>query len=308
MKQTNQDLLKSAECLRLIEHYKALLDELTLLGNSIKADVLSGLPCWVQTTHSDEHAPHTERAISILQNVTYPKDMISGDGRRVETRFGLVAASDYTIEKVIRVNQVKESLKQGFKTLKNLDGMSRDNYNFVTDKISESMTRSPIVRQALARAGLQKVHIKQSTRTIPLLDEQPLRIAFTHTTGSHSVRKITGREAKAMADNHSHKLANSLSGLDDNMTVYWYRKLAAHVRANLTYTDRQKLESRPDQVGGYLPIFYPYNVNKDPVIHNGQKVEALLSLDITDQRLPRTNYKVDLANPISEKLGLYPAL
>jgi len=288
----------------IIEAYRDLVDALSLLGDRVLEDAASDLPVWTQTGDYDAALTHEARAVKILQLLTYGRAANVIDGRHAETRFGLIAASERTLTQVATVNAVKRHLKEALKDLKDLQRES------IAKDALDAISRAPIVREALAAARLQRLHIKQSTRKVVVLAEQPLRMGFTIARGSHVVERLSrDRAIKLATDSKNEAAVTRLQALSADIFVARHRKQAPHVRCNLTYSDKSRREGRPNQVNAYLPIFYPYTAELEPVKHNGTKVELLLSLDDdTNFRFPRPAERVDHAHPISESLGLYPYL
>ena len=95
--------------------------------------------------------------------------------------------------------------------------------------------------------------------------------------------------------------------LPEDSFVAHYRQRACHIRANITYVDRQHRQSRPGQVSAYMPVLYPYDIQHafttGHVIHNGEL--ALMKLEQEDVvRLPRDG-KIDKTQPVSAALKLY---
>lgn len=147
----------------IIDAYRRLVETLVLLGDALQEDAVASLPCWVQKSEFDSNRSHTDRAVRILQLLTYGKNDYS-DGRHAETRFGFIAASANTLQKVSDVNAVKTALKKAIKDLKEF---SQNNkmpveraLNEVAGAALNDISRTPIIREALAAANIPRLHIK----------------------------------------------------------------------------------------------------------------------------------------------------
>lgn len=296
----------------IIDAYRHLVETLVLLGDALQEDAVATLPCWVQKNDFDSNRSHTDRAVRILQLLTYGNNDYS-DGRRAETRFGFVAASANTLQKVADVNAVKITLKNAIKDLKEF---SQNNKMPVERELSEitgaalnDISRAPIIREALAAAKIPRLHIKQSTRKIVVLEEQPLRMGFTISHGSHVVRELSRDEAIRLAEKwHNDEAIEQLAPLSPSTAIAQYQSLAKHIRCNIVYADRTHRQGRPNQVNAYLPIFYPHDATRAPVKHNALRTESVIELEDAQDRLPRMSTKVDHRHPFSASLGLYPYL
>ena len=301
----------SAKRIAIIDGYKALLESLQTLAACLRLDAKEGFPAWVQPEDGDDE-PAVDGIIATFQLLTLKEGY---HPREAYTRFGLMGVSADTLAQVRVVNAHKETLKDAFKSLK-----QEQRHEIAEDAFTE-IQRAPIIREALRKAGLARLHIKQTTRTIQVLEERPLRVGFTVSQKSHMVYRLTRQQAinLAVKAGNDH-LANSIAQLPEDEAIAQVRKLPTHVRANITYRDRvrhKKIESqdsgaktryRPDQVSASMPLLYPYDpyqaAMEPPVIHNG--IEACFKLqNETNTRLPRSAGIIDRSQPLSESLKLY---
>ncbi len=291
----------SAKRIAIIEAYKALVSVLETLGGHLRLDAKDALPAWIQQDQANQ-VEASDAIISIFQALTIVK---GGNPKESFTRFGLMAASNNTLLCVNEVNQCKANLKAAIKDLK-----QHDRTDLVASAFAE-IKRAPIIREALRTAGLSQLHIKQSVRKIIVLPEMPLKVGFTISKASHMVYRYSREKAIAFAAKRNNDEAiEKLLQLPENSFVAHYRQRACHIRANITYADRQHQQHRPDQVSGYMPILYPYDkqqaLTTGQVIHNGEL--ALMKLEQDDVvRLPRDG-KIDKKQPVSAALKLYKYL
>lgn len=314
-KQNEQEVVRNstefaAHRFAIFEAYRSLVETLVLLGDALLEDAAAGIPCWVQASEDDTKLSHEDRAVRILQLITYGKKDYGNDGRHAETRFGFVAASEHTLEKVALANKAKQTLKDAIKALKEFAEKNKlkadREIEQATDEVLEQLQRAPIIRETLAAAKIARLHIKQSTRKIVVLDEQPLRLGFTVSRGSHVVRKLTRDKAIKVATTwHNKEAVDKLHALNEKTPVAQYQQLTKHVRCNIIYKDRARQEERPDQVSAYMPIFFPFDKNSVAIKHNGVRTEMNVALEDEEDRLPRASTRVDHAKPISPSLGFY---
>lgn len=290
--------LVSEKRIDVIDAYKDLVLALETLGGHLRLDAKNGLPAWVQQDEGDDTLA-SDVIISIFQTLTLKKDY---EPRESFTLFGLMAASPDTLNQVKIVNLCKKALKEAFIVLKEEERVIK-----IASAYSE-IERSPLIREALRAAGLAQLHIKQSTRRIMTLSEMPLRVGFTVSRGSHIVSKLANADAVKLAEKYNNeKLADKIAGLPDEH-VAQLRRLASHVRANITYKDRQRTKGRPDQVPACMPILYPFDAEQalltGQVLHNGEQALYNLKNSFDKMRLPRGGI-IDKSQVISGSLKLY---
>ncbi len=290
--------LISEKRIDVIDAYKDLVISLETLGGHLRLDAKNGLPAWVQKDE-DDITPASDIIISIYQTLTMKKGY---EPRESFTLFGLMAASPETLQQVETVNKKKRKLKDAFIVLK--EAQRERKIAAAYDEIKGA----PLIREALRAAGLARLHIKQSTRQIVTLKEMPARVGFTVSRGSHIVSKLKKADAVELAEKYNNEiLAEKIKDLPDKH-IPQVRRLASHVRANITYRDRARIKHRPDQVAAYMPILYPYDAEQDllkqQVIHNGEVALYKLNNDIDEMRLPRGGI-IDKSQLISGPLKLY---
>ena len=290
--------LVSEKRIDIIDGYKNLVIALETLGGHLRLDAKNGLPAWVQQDE-DDNTLASDVIISIFQTLTLKKGY---NPRESFTLFGLMAVSPDTLEQAKTVNQCKKDLKKAIIKLK------EEERKITIASAYKEIERTPLIREALRAAGLAQLHIKQSTRRIMTLSEMPLRVGFTVSRGSHIVSKLTNADAVKLAEKYNNeKLAGNIASLPDKH-VAQLRRLASHVRANITYKDRQRIKDRPDQVPACMPILYPFDAEQalltGPVLHNGEQALYKLKNDFDKTRLPRGG-TIDKSQVISESLKLY---
>lgn len=287
--------------LQLHAAYTGLIRALTTLAKAIEEDV--GF-VWVARNDGDAPTFDPRRTIAdCYGNLSCDK----ADPKNTDTRFGLIGASPVVLEAAVSVNAQKDILKSAIADIR------RHERNDMLSDVYTEVTRTPLLRDAMRRFGISHINIKQSTRKIGLLSEQPKRVGFTLARRGHIVEKISYEKAiKMSAERGLVEVTNKIESLGPDTEFVRRREQAPHVRANITYHDGLRIKGRSNQVPAPMPLMYPINPalkNKDPV-HNGNVTEILIGLK--DDEIPRDarsrsslEWYVDIDRPISQTLKLY---
>ncbi|WP_297532714.1 DNA replication terminus site-binding protein [Thalassolituus sp.] len=172
------------------------------------------------------------------------------DGRTTRSRHGLILASPETQLLIKEVNDCKEAFARVSRTLR---GTSEAN---LKSALSALDARGSSFRNLIGNAsGLRRIHLKQCTRTLPLLDEYPVSCRFTWYAHGRSIKRISVKEAEqALLDigeekAHVQAQLKILGNLPPSSKLAQVQTLAPTVRANVVFQSGRKSLNCP------LPIF-----------------------------------------------------
>jgi hypothetical protein len=237
-----------------------------------------------------------ETVLWIYQQLFYQPGQ---DKRSSIYRPGVMACSMDTIALANQVNAAKDRFQSAMQTIKrqHRQALSRELFE-------DHFARNPGQAEALRRAGLGSVHLKQSYRHIPVLKSTPARIALSWALDTHVVKKISLSEARDYlqyvgAPDASLKI---IEAMPSDSFFAQVRKHAPHVRANITY-ERGLAPAIP----ATLPILYPvanpaHRLLFKPVVYDPVAPEF--------PKMPRRAELIDYDNPILESddglKGIYP--
>jgi len=295
--------------LELLSAYKGLIGALDTLGNQIRID--NG-QVWVTGCNGDDATlTHREGVIDIYSRLSMGKE---DDPKETIRRFGVIGGSACVIELAINVNEHKNKLKTAIGEIKR--SARADALDDLKNEILDEIKRDPTVRETLRRFGLSNLNIKQTTREICILKEQPKRIGFTYSTESSIVYSLSYKDAIKLAEKKDYlDVINKLKRFGESQRFAIARKQAPFVRANITYLDgKRTVKGRRDQVPAMMPILYPIQDENNLPTHNGVKTEYMMEIE-DEKNLKRSKRSkinqdvyVDRDNPVSEVLKLYPLI
>lgn len=148
---------------------------------------------------------------------------------------GFIGASPSTLKLAMQVNECKEVFKSCVLTLKKE------------------------VKISLKQLGLQRIHLKQCYRKIPLLEQVPHKITWTwaHTK---SIKKISIKQAQDLLLKKGQDVGieiqlQKLNQLREHEHLAIIQELAPHLRANLVFKRHGEVIRK--MIKGPIPIFFP---------------------------------------------------
>jgi len=306
-RKNEQDLI--AKRLHLLSTYKGLVGALKELSDEIEIDTGQ---VWVAGCEGDEATlTHRQGVTDIYNRLSMGKH---DDPKATIRRFGMIGGSARVIELAVNVNEHKDKLKTAIGEIKR--SARADALEGLNKSLLEEMARHPQVKETLRRFGISHLNIKQATRNICILKEQPKRIGFTYSTDSSIVYSLSYQEAIRLAEKKEYlDVIRRIKSMGENQKFAITRKQAPFVRANILYRDGlRSVKGRRDQVPAMMPILYPIQDETSVPVHNGIKTEYMMAIDNENdlKRAKRSKINLDVYvdrdHPVSEVLKLYPLI
>ncbi len=278
----------------LLDAYITLTRSLMDLGQSIRDDIA---PAWIEDTVSSTPATVIrEKIIGVYQAINIHNP---AEPRNTLSHYGLIGVNNDTLAQAKRVNIAKKNLSDVVALIKHSVRKTS------LEETLHHMQGNKELRTILNAIGAKKLHLRQSTRRITLLPNEPRRVGFTLTRQSRIVEKLSFSETARLIDAHNFEnVANHLATLPASTTFYRIRKQAAHVRANIVTHDGHRYQRTAS-----MPLMYPRE-SSTLVVHNGLALDATKNLDDTAfNRLNRSRLDdlIDYSSPLCDALHLYPA-
>ena len=249
----------STHYIDLIEHYKQLQACLQNLKIALDAD--NELPAWVQSGTIPGMPLLTDRAraYAIISALEYHDEQAP---KEILICPGIIAASDHTLTMIEALNDAKDQFKQTMLMLK--QAKIKLNTAEFKHAFEETLSkRTAPTTQALKRTGLQRLHLKQCYRRIPILPEAPKKVSWTwaHTRAIRKINKISARQLleKKGQDPGILQQLNKLEYLSHDEPIAIIQELAPHLRANIVFHNQERM-----MIKGPVPIFFPGNAAQMP--------------------------------------------
>ena len=158
------------------------------------------------------------------------------DGRTTRSRHGVILASPTTQVLIAEVNECKEAFSQISRQLR----AGSDTH--LKDALSTLDMHGSSFRNLLGNTNeLRRIHLKQCSRNLVLLEEAPVSCRFTWYSHGRSIKRITAREAEqALLDigeekPHVQTQLKILGNLPAGVKLAQVQTLAPTVRANIVF-------------------------------------------------------------------------
>ncbi len=236
-----------------------------------KSLIQSQRDCWVPISGAENYESELQKATRYYQDFWYVDGQ---DGRETRSCFGLVSARLDQVKLAKQINTYKNTFKVLVGELKKFDG-----HSWLELKSKLNMRHSEIHKQ-LHFSGLSRLHLKQTWRTIPVLDRRPVRAGLNWYTSGRSIKKISVLEAQAaleqMDTSSPHILVQlkQLGNLSPSTPLAKVQTQAPVMRANLIFDD--SLGPNRLAMNVSLPILF-LDLNDDGLpIHNLPDFDAPL--------------------------------
>ncbi|GAA6133554.1 hypothetical protein NBRC116188_03430 [Oceaniserpentilla sp. 4NH20-0058] len=243
-----------------------IFDKLVVDTQALTSDIKSyqrgfWLPAVDQVNPKDDS--NLTSACSVLQDFWY-KD--GQDGRETRSCFGFIALPEHVLQHAKDINTLKESFKECVQKFQ-----KHNKESWVSLK-GELARRHPSVQQQLHFSGLSRLHLKQTWRTIPIIERAPSRIGFNWYQSGRSITKITVQQAydslsRLNTDSkHIQVQLAALVKLPSNTPLAKVQNLAPTMRANLFYEDGHHPLRQAMNIS--LPILIKCSKNETLPVHN----------------------------------------
>ncbi|MGR6873705.1 hypothetical protein ACU6U9_15650 [Pseudomonas sp. HK3] len=216
---------------------------------------------WLPLTEDEQSNGTTalNKACNMLSDFWY-KD--GQDGRETRSCFGFIAVPESTLALANTVNNLKDTLKQQVQILQ------KQNKQQWLELKGQLARRHPTLQTQLHFSGLSRLHLKQTWRTITVINRTPTRIGFNWYHSGRSIQKISVQQAyDALArldtgSSHIQAQLSSVSKLSSNTPLAKVQNLAPTMRANLFYDD------------GEVPLRHAMNISL-PILFKAHKEHTL---------------------------------
>lgn len=181
------------------------------------------------------------------------------DGRETRSRHGIIMSTPRTLELATQVNLAKAGFTE---TARKIKSQSEAHWKEASATLP---ARSAVFRDLLGTSGLSRVHLKQCSRALPLLEQRPLSCRFTWYNNGRSITRISPQDAEALllaiGEEKAHVQAqlNTLYQLPPGTRLARVQNLAPTVRANLVFPEQRKAMNCP------LPLFVPAASPHEPL-------------------------------------------
>ncbi|AJQ95311.1 DNA replication terminus site-binding protein [Gynuella sunshinyii] len=174
------------------------------------------------------------------------------DGRETIAYYGLVASDEKMLNQVTEINQLKADFADYIKKIREDSPNDLNRYKY------ELISRHSNLANELAAKGLARLNLKQVTRTIPVLRQNPAKISFNWYKSGKSIQRISKQEAlkKLMRFDvlapHIKVQYDRLGSLPDTEVLALVQNLSPIMRANILYGNGERTAFNVA-----LPIFFP---------------------------------------------------
>ena len=152
---------------------------------------------------------HRQVISSIYENVWMKKGQ---DSKTTIKLPGVICVSPETIRLARLVNKRKNAFKTIMVTMKKIS--SKKTQTMIVS-LYNKYERNPVYKDTLEKAGYQKIHLVQTYRQIPILDQKPDLIGFSWLTKEWRVESITRQQAIELAAEKRPASRRFIDALDD---------------------------------------------------------------------------------------------
>ena len=230
----------------LASTFDSVVDTIRQLGKTIDTEPVI---VWMAFTDQTSPSGKSETLNQALTDFWYRDGQ---DGRETTAYFGLVACTPAVINEVKRVNEAKLQFKKAVSDFRNLYPTQ------LSEQKQLLAARQPHLAQHLAHEGLARLHLKQVSRQIPLVEEPLAKVGFNWYNSGRSIQKISKQDAlkrlqKFNTDQpHIRIQYDQLATISDQEPLALVQKQAPIMRANLLFGngDRKAMNVA-------MPLFFP---------------------------------------------------
>jgi len=217
---------------QLIEAFNVMMQNTQSLCASIQT---KHNKIWLPLSDDDMATGLTpiKKAQNIYQDFWYENGQ---DGRETRSCFGLIAASEEQLATAKTINQQKDQLKTLFGQLQ-----KHDKSQWL--ELKGQLGKQHSLRDNLKLSGLNRLHLKQTWRHIPITQRTPCRVGFNWYSSGRSIQKISVQQAfdalnqLDTSSKHIQTQLAMLGKLPSNTPLAKVQNLAPTMRANLFYKD-----------------------------------------------------------------------
>lgn len=174
------------------------------------------------------------------------------DGRATRRHIGVSKVGPITMGLLQRNNELRTEFHQALLQVK------RQRPDLWLDTSLRLARRARAVQGELADEGLVRLHLKQFSRTLPLLERRPDKISFTWYQSGRSIKRLTRDqvleklEAYGVDKPHIEIQYRRVASLPDQEPLAQVQQQAPLIRANVRYPEGDR-----EAFNAALPIFIP---------------------------------------------------
>lgn len=252
----------------LIQLFDKLVQETASLITEIKQ---SNKGFWLPI--KEDLAPNAPQSLdlacSLMQDFWYQDGQ---DGRETRSCFGFITLESSTLSKANEVNALKEQFKNEVQTIQ-----KANKETWLTLK-GELARRHPSLQAQLHFSGLSRLHLKQTWRTLSVIERSPIRIGFNWYQSGRSIKKISVQQAYdelsrlSNQGTHTQVQLDAISKLASNTPLAKVQNLAPTMRANLFFDDTEGPSRLAMNIS--LPILIKANNEQILPKHNTPSITA----------------------------------
>lgn len=265
---------------RLFKTCEHAFDEVTqALNNVVEAYRNTAGQSWALHTPR----PDTDWLADALLDLWYEGNQ---DGRTTRSYIGLIAADDNLMKAAVNANTVKDDF---FKAMAVIKEEYPHRISHLKYELAHRKSRVAYVNEHLRRSGLARLHLKQTWRHIPIIDQPVLSIRMAWFTSGKSIRRLSVQEAEkklCMLDTeapHIRIQLQKLAGIPSNEPLAVVQDLTPQMRANVFYQEPLDDGRLRSAMNLPLPLFVPSfngllpSHNQPPQHPNKKRVRAVRS-------------------------------
>jgi len=245
-------------------------DQIVLLSKDLSASlILLQRPCWVPIAENESFDQELHKAARYYQDYWYQGDQ---DGRETRSCFGLISGTQEQVILARAINGHKARFKKLVGDLKKQDSSGW------LDLKGQLNKRHADIHEQLHFSGQSRLHLKQTWRTLPVLDRRPHRVGMNWYTSGRSINKITVEQAQAALEQmdtgapHIVTQLAQLGNLPANTPLARVQNQAPTMRANFMFDD--SVEPQRLAMNVSLPVLFLDEEDKGLPVHNVPEFEA----------------------------------
>lgn len=251
----------------LVKTFDSLVTQTEQLCSSIRS---SHQGLWIPLTPQEQSqgVSSLDKACHMLSNFWYQDGQ---DGRETRSCFGFIALPESTLIQAHKINDLKNTFKQQVQSLQ------KHNKQQWLELKGQLARRHPSLQEQLHFSGLSRLHLKQTWRTITVIDRTPSRIGFNWYHSGRSIQKISVQQAyDALArldtgSPHIQAQLTAVSKLPSHTPLAKVQNLAPTMRANLFYEDGQTPLRQAMNIS--LPILFKAHKERTLPQHNEPEID-----------------------------------
>lgn len=226
----------------IFQKFEKLRSTMTNFSRSVEQD---NRPLWL----ADWHTNPAFGLEPILNDLWYHEDQ---DGRETRNYPGLVSLSREQFTFANEINLLKDEFRSAVHQIKEHDNQE---WRELQGKLARRYQR---LNEQLQREGLNRLHLKQLFRHIPLIVQRPEKVGFSWYTSGRSIKKITRQEAYSLLcklntdATHIKIQLERLAAINDREPLARVQNQAPVLRANVVFPDKKRRSMNVS-----LPLMFP---------------------------------------------------